>query len=452
MADRPETDASAAEEGPSKLREWTTSTMLIMFTIAIGLFCVLVLTCTLAQTRISTISIDGVGISIWKLDDMRKQWNGIRNQIRDATDDLAEAEEQVSKALKENSDFEEHSGYRQARTPLDAKLDAFFILLRQSDEKLAAAMSDGGTVERVTRIDAAKDGLLKAHPELGRLIDEIETTGAAYKPIDSERLRLRGNLEEKKVLVKARQDHLKSLQDSLDAFAAQFNGKQIDGPTRARMENALFELYTGKFLGAFMNSLIVTPPDYLTLALVISMGVLGSALQMTHALVKHDRIERAGAYFLRLSVGAITALVIFIVAKAGVPVIADASRLGGDAPINPYFVSFLAIISGLMSENAIHSVQTQGARFFAPETVPEQLRWARSDLREAFKKANRNPDNVSRLLSVESSHFNAWISGKEPIPANAQMMIAGVLETPRRDLFTDLPPEEAKPPSEGGPA
>jgi len=89
MAGSLETDANAAGDRPGKLSEWTTSTALIAFTIALALLCVLVLTCTLAQTRISTISIDGVGVSIWKLNDMRKQWNGIRNQIRDATDDLA---------------------------------------------------------------------------------------------------------------------------------------------------------------------------------------------------------------------------------------------------------------------------------------------------------------------------------------------------------------------------
>ena len=92
-----------------------------------------------------------------------------------------------------------------------------------------------------------------------------------------------------------------------------------------------------------MNWLLVMPPDILTLVLVISMGILGSALQMTHALFRQNRIERPGAYFLRLGVGAITALVIFIVAKAGVPVIADASRLGGDAPINP--ISFPSLRS-----------------------------------------------------------------------------------------------------------
>jgi hypothetical protein len=450
MTDILKSAANTPEGGPSKLREWTTSTMLIGFTILLGLVCVLVLTCTLAQTRIAAISIDGVSISIWKLNDLRKQWNGIRDQIRTATDDLASAEQQVSVALKENSDFEDQSGYRQVRAPLDGKLDAFLILLRQSDDKLATAInSDAGTYERVTRIQALKDTLLKAHPDWARLIDELETMGAAYNPIDKERLRLRGNVDEKKALVKARQERLKSLQTSLDTFAGQFNGKPIDGATRARMENALFELYTGSVLGPFMNSLIVTPPDYLTLALVISMGLLGSALQMTHALVKRDRIERAGSYFLRLSVGAITALVIFIVAKAGVPVIADASRLGGDAPINPYFVSFLAIIAGLMSESAIISIQTQGARFFAPETPPEQMRWARSDLVENFKAANRDPDKVARLLNVDISQFNEWISGRQAIPANAQTMISGVLEIPRRDLFTDLPPEEPRQSADG---
>ena len=61
-----------------------------------------------------------------------------------------------------------------------------------------------------------------------------------------------------------------------------------------------------------------------------------------------------------------------------------------------------------------------------------------------FKEANRNPDNVRRLLNAEETQFNAWISGKESIPANAQTMIAGVLEKSRRDPFTDLPPEDGK--------
>jgi hypothetical protein len=237
---------------------------------------------------------------------------------------------------------------------------------------------------------------------------------------------------------------LKSSATSLDAMFTQISAK-LDDPSSARIENALYELHSGRGpFGRFINMLVTTQPDILTLGLVILMGVLGSALQMTYALFKRNRIERTGAYFLRLSVGAITALVIFIVAKAGVPVIADASRMGGDAPINPYFVSFLAIISGLMSENAIQSVQSYGARFFAQEAAPETLRWARQDLREAFKKANRDPARVRELLNADDAQFEAWISGKERMPANVQTMIAGVLEMPRRELFTDMPPDEEK--------
>jgi len=445
----PATDAKAGDARPSTLREWTTSTLLIAFTIGLGLLCVVVLSCTLTQTRMSSIAINGVNVTIWKLDDTRKQWAGIRDQISNQSDALTAAQADLSEATEANAKFELE--YRPARTALDAQLQAFVSRVNEFDPKFADAMKEEGPVERVNRIEATKDALLKEHPELQPLIDDIVKLGEAYKPIDSKRIVVRGVLTAKRDRVKELQESLKSLRASLDELFAHFTSsrEQIDDPTRARLENALFELYSEGFLGRLINKLIITPPDILTLGLVILMGILGSALQMTHALIKQNRILRAGAYFLRLSVGAITALVIFIVAKAGVPVIADASRLGGDAPINPYFVSFLAIISGLMSENAILSVQAQAARFFAPEAAPEKGRWARFDLREAFSQASRNPDNVKRLLNAEDNQFDAWISGKQPIPPNAQTMIAGVLERPMRDLFTDIPPDEAAESTDG---
>jgi hypothetical protein len=438
----PVTNAKAAGERPGTLREWTTSTVLIGFTIALGLVCVVVLSCTLTQARMSSISIDGVNVSIWKLDDIRKQWADIRAQIRDQSKALSKAEADRSEAAKTSAAFD--IPYHQARTALDAKLGQFVDRVRVLDGKIADAMREEGPVERITRLEVTRDNLIKAHPDLQPLIDDIIKLGEPYKAIDQKRIEVRDTKKSKEERVAELKASLESLKDSLNKLFAQFGKNSIDDATRARIENSLFELFTEEFPGRFINALIVTPPDILTLGLVILMGVLGSALQMTHALFKHHQIERAGAYFLRLSVGAITALVIFIVAKAGVPVLTDASRLGGDAPINPYFVSFLAIISGLMSENAILSVQAQASRFFAPETASEKVRWARSDLREAFKQASRDPDNVKRLLNVEDNQFEAWISGKEAMPASAQTMIAGVLERPMRDLFTDIAPETAE--------
>jgi hypothetical protein len=435
------TDTASSDEVASKFRQVVTSILLVLFTSAVGLLCILVLACTLTQTRLSTISIDGVTISIWKLDDTRTQWKKIRDRIRDQSEALIKAKQELDDA--QQSLANDDGVYRPARTPLDAELQALRTGISGYEPDLAKAMV-GSPGEQVSMLGTAKDRLLKAHPELQESISKIADLDKTYEPIYAERMTLEAKTTVKKGQVKALNDSLSSLQDSLDGLFRQFSTKSLDDPTRVRLENALFELYSGKFLGASMNWLLIMPPDILTLALVILMGVLGSALQMTHALFRQNRIERPGAYFLRLGVGAITALVIFIVAKAGVPVIADASRLGGDAPINPYFVSFLAIISGLMSENAIMMVQAQGAKFFASETAADPQRWARLDLHDTFAKANRSPSNVRQLLNTEDAQFEGWISGKDAIPGAAQTMIAGVLGMPPRDLFTDIPPDDAK--------
>jgi hypothetical protein len=432
---------ASSDEVASKFRQIVTSILLVLFTSAVGLLCILVLACTLTQTRLSTISIDGVTISIWKLDDTRTQWKKIRDRIRDQSEALIKAKQELDDA--QQSLANDDGVYRPARTPLDAELQALRTGISGYEPDLAKAMV-GSPGEQVSMLGTAKDRLLKAHPELQESISKIADLDKTYEPIYAERMTLEAKTTVKKGQVKALNDSLSSLQDSLDGLFRQFSTKSLDDPTRVRLENALFELYSGKFLGASMNWLLIMPPDILTLALVILMGVLGSALQMTHALFRQNRIERPGAYFLRLGVGAITALVIFIVAKAGVPVIADASRLGGDAPINPYFVSFLAIISGLMSENAIMMVQAQGAKFFASETAADPQRWARFDLHDTFAKANRSPSNVRQLLNTEDAQFEGWISGKDAIPGAAQTMIAGVLGMPPRDLFTDIPPDDAK--------
>ena len=50
---------------------------------------------------------------------------------------------------------------------------------------------------------------------------------------------------------------------------------------------------------------------------------------------------------------------------------------------------------------------------------------------------------MRRLLQAKDDEFEDWVSGKKAMPANVQMMIAGVLQTPPRDLFTDIPPDQA---------
>lgn len=454
-----------------RTREWIASVALITFTSLVGIGCVIALSSTLTQTRMSTIVIDGVPLSIWKLDDIRIQWAEIRDVIRTLSKGITSAEyDRVIHTAKAAWAQQEFNGKQRA---LIVKEGEIIFRLRTHDTALAKKVEDThDPAQRYALIDTGRSALAAAHPELTRLFEQLDDAYVAYgaardlnnaavfagQALIHRIIELQGSVAgsrtsletlyrqvsskfvvEAAPLTKEPQAAAKDAQPPPAAKAS-----ELDEATRSRIENALYELHSGRgMLGTFINRLVTTQPDILTLTLVLLMGILGSSLQMTYAFFKQHQLEKVGEYLLRVCVGAITALVIFIVAKAGVPVIADASRLGGDAAINPYFVSFLAIISGLMSDNAVRSVQNQGARFFGADAAAEPPRWARLDLREMFKASNRDPDRVRRLLQAKDDEFEDWVSGKRPMPANAQMLIAGVLQTPPRDLFTDIPPDQA---------
>jgi hypothetical protein len=174
-------------------------------------------------------------------------------------------------------------------------------------------------------------------------------------------------------------------------------------------------------------------------------------LQILNSIFSANQTEEVnsgtiGNYVLRISVGAITALVIFIVSKAGIPVIADTTKLGGDAPINPYFVSFLAIISGLLSEQAIITVQNQGTRLFASGAT-EPDRWARTDLTPQLETQKVALGALADYLGTSEDTARSILTGAIKATAEQQRVVAIFLRSRVRDLFSDIPP----PPKPGTP-
>src|SRR6266496_3348992 len=83
----------STESGPSRqaepsnwravVRDKFTSSFLILITLLIGGFSIVFLSATLAQTRLSSIAIDGVSLSIWKLAYVGQQWQALRRQHED---------------------------------------------------------------------------------------------------------------------------------------------------------------------------------------------------------------------------------------------------------------------------------------------------------------------------------------------------------------------------------
>lgn len=410
---------------------------LIGFTLLTGIACVVVLSATLTQARISSLAIEGVSLSIWKLDTVRQQWATIRDQQQKQSKALGDAEIRRAKTSAEKTAAD--ADYNIVLKDLVSLLEEFNFRVRPFDIALATAIAGQSPAEQVGRIEAAAESL-RTQPALVPYLRRINDNYAKFQTSAAQRTSKRAD----DTAVVNQISNLKfGLQGSKESLEALFGTikSNLDEAGRSRIESALYELQpTAGRISKLYNKLITAQPDVLTLFLVILMGVLGSALQITHSVFVQNRTESFGSYCLRICVGAITALIIFIVAKAGVPVIADASKLGGEAPINPYFVSFIAILSGLMSENAIVSVQEKGAAFFGAGTSAGPDRWAREDLNASLAAPDLTLKAMSEFLGVPEDMTKSILAGKTQATAEAQKTIALYLRRPIRDLFSDMPP------------
>jgi hypothetical protein len=434
----------------SRTRRWLTSTLLIVFTILAAAVCIILLSSTLTQSRLANLAIDGVGISIRKLDNVARQWVPLSQQRTKEANALNSAQSQLVELLPESTKAKDF--FLAAQDELERLLASFYFRIKDLEPDLAGEIHNKGYPEQVGAIQGTADQLHTKRPELDPTVKSIESSYDRWR-----------DAREKNSVAKAKFDvpdrqaaQLKKKIASTDQqLQAIFDviKPNLDASGRTRVESAFYELNVDNYFSASDLSkslphriiarvaygLLTVQPDMLTLFLVIFMGVLGSALQITHSYFMKNQVQTVGGYFQRISVGAITALVIFIVAKAGVPVIADATKFGGEAPINPYLVSFLAIISGLLSENAIASVQAQGARFFGAGTDGPD-RWARSDLGTELQAQNLSLTTLAVYLDETEKVVLAQLKGDEKIASAQQKVIAIYLRRDPRDIYTDIPP------------
>jgi hypothetical protein len=418
------------------------SVLLMLLTVATSFIAVILLSCTLTQGRMSSLSVDGVSLSVWKLDAIRQDWSTVRDRIKEQQSALTTAQLKLTETTSTRSVAEEKS--ESAKAALLAVLEQANFHILPIDRSLAEEISGKGVIEQVGRLQAGSEQLLKDHPELKSLLDQISADYNVYTPAHNKFLSARSENDAATAKVndilgqtKRSNQQLETLFDSIKSH--------LDEAGRAKIENALYEITPlGGRIGSFMHRLITLPPEVLALSLVILMGILGSLLQIVHSFFRRDVSEEPeglGIYFVRIAAGGVTALVIFIVAKAGVPIVADASRLGGDAPINPYFISFLAIISGLLSEQAIASVQAKGAQFFPANPAIDIQRWVRDDLTQKASSDGNSIADLAAYLDLDPKVTADLLDGSAPATEIQQRTIAAYLHGSSRDLFTDLAPE-----------
>ena len=192
------------------------------------------------------------------------------------------------------------------------------------------------------------------------------------------------------------------------------------------------------------EQVVLMPSQLLILILAISMGAFGSVIHLTWEYFDKTTRRRLSWYIFRPFLGAVLAFAIFILLKSGQMVLTNTTGVGAGAEdLNPYFISFLAIISGILSEQAYAKISAAGTQIFSP---PEKARWIRKSTAEtAMSIRNLNFEELGVFLnSPRKKTLEDWFDGETPLSERQQEIVSAWLGVTSRDLFTDQGP-----PSEG---
>lgn len=442
----------AKYEALSPRAKRATSALLISLCSFVAVLAILLLAATLTQGRLSSVSINGVNLSIWNLDSMRESWDWHQDEIRKTQISIRQHE--ASRPEVAARIYEAEGRALQAGQRLELLIS---VLVSQRPGDFSGIPPNTQTGLRAEYV-LAQIGKLPDSPIkekwLGQIQElyqdhltaqtQVQAMNKAHENWNKEIVRLEDSLADKSEV----------MEDRLVKF---------DEATKTRLQNAFYEMRpeaaseedesllmkSRRLLRDLWRVLVTMQPEVLTLWLVVAMGLLGSSLQIANSFIGERRASTIGNYFLRFGVGAVAALAIFVVAKAGIPIIADASKLGGDTPINPYFVSFIAIISGLLSDRAIRTVQSHGNRFFAEGERTEPDRWARAEVGKRIDEMKLSKEVLADYLSVDLDGLSKIVSGEVSTKADQQFVIAIYLHGEVRELFTDIPPKSSKPAASG---
>ena len=182
--------------------------------------------------------------------------------------------------------------------------------------------------------------------------------------------------------------------------------------------------------------LLILPRQVLVLVLTMAMGLLGSVVTMTWSFVRNDSGMTAQRFAVLPIVGMTTAFVVLVFIMAGQMTL----TAGASGTLNPFALSFIGIISGLLSERAYGRLSDVGNTFFV--TADAQLRWA-NHLKAAMEAGSISIEEVARHLGVTEEEVERIVNEAAPATLDQQRLIAACLRLPLRDLFTDAPPPEA---------
>jgi len=181
--------------------------------------------------------------------------------------------------------------------------------------------------------------------------------------------------------------------------------------------------------------LLTMPEQVLLLLLSIAMGILGSTITMTWTFLSEKSNPQFRWYLLRPFVGGLSALVIFIFAKAGQMTLAADTA---NASLSPFLLSLFGIAAGLLSDRAYSQMSSISGRVLG-DIGNEQARWA-SNLEEKLAEKKITSEDLAASLNLDKGNITAIVIGQKSATLQEQQRISDRLGIHPRYLFTDIHP------------
>lgn len=415
--------------------------------IVLGTFVVLSLSAHQLQYQIYSLNADreqDQQISVWQILQTHAQWEAIGVEIDSQARQLnilaqKQALAELEYRREQADNWRLHNICRQQMTRISQKLSTLAV------EKPGCIISDYSKIEAAIDeeySDAQDDGALKKElVELLKAVEKAENSSILLASKEIEWTNLGQQFNDLNIALAENNNKREALlkKDNLGNKAGDFL-------------NALDYMGNKEAL-PIVPSFTRMPSDTLKLILVLSMGALGGTISLTRSYLAQkkslaeDRI--GGAYYtFRPFLGAITALSIFILAKAGVLIISTPDQGAGGAELSPYFLSFIGIISGMLADSALDTIQRTGNNWFKNSEVSRDL-WAyglgkalAGDPNATKEQRDKNlEDNMALLsetLDVSVPTIKKWVDEKQKVPASMQALISAFVRIPPRELFSDV--------------
>ena len=199
-----------------------------------------------------------------------------------------------------------------------------------------------------------------------------------------------------------------------------------------RLYGSLYKYLYISIIGALAGA----PADFVVMILAMLMGAVGGILSIAKSIVDDQTPPpKRNDYFLRPTFGILTALVVFVLFKAGQ--LAFSSSFSETAGLNPFVVGFIGVISGAMARPSIGRIERAGTALFGSDQ--NVVYYARSLKSEWDKLSNQDRDQFSARFGITPEILEKWLTEKEPISEADARVIAAYLRLPIRQIFSREP-------------